>query len=125
MFRIQCRTFLAAGLAGWLTSAASADPNVAPVIKDDGKFFSDKARAEADKKIREIYGDYGRDFLVETFAEAPDDKAKDVDFKDRTARNRFFKEWARKRMEDTKVNGIYLLICKSPEHLQLEVHTPD
>src|ERR1700761_5839385 len=93
-----CRALGAAVLLGWLavTSPVPA-AGVAPVIKDDGKFFSDKARAEADKKVKEIYRDFGKDLLIETFAAVPPDKAKDVDLKDREARTRFFQEWARDR----------------------------
>ena len=82
---------LAAALLGWLAAVAPASAAVPPVIKDEAKFFSDKARTEADAKIKEIYRETGKDLLIETFPSVPADKAKG-DLKDREARNRFFEE---------------------------------
>jgi TLP18.3/Psb32/MOLO-1 phosphatase superfamily protein len=122
MSSTSCRAVAAIVLAGWLASAAPVSASaVAPVIKDDGKFFSDDARAKADEQIRKIYHDFGKDLLIETFATVPADKAKDVNLKDKDARERFFEEWARERARDAEVNGIYILICKEPAHLQVEV----
>ncbi len=116
--RVLASAALVACLAAASPVSAAA---VAPEIKDEGKFFSDQARAEADRKIKEIHREFHKDLLIETFAQAPPDLVKDVDLKDRTARNRFFEKWARERAKDADVNGIYVLVCRSPEHLQVEV----
>jgi uncharacterized membrane protein YgcG len=112
---------LAAALLGWLVAVAPVSAAVPPVIKDDAKFFSDKARTEADAKIKEIYRDFHKDLFIETLPSVPPDKAKDVNLKDRSARERFFEEWARERFRNAGVNGIYVLICKDPPHIQVEV----
>lgn len=121
MFRTSCRALALAALAGWLAVAAPVSAAVAPVIKDDGKFFSDEAREKADRKIKEIYREYNKDLLIETFPEVPADRAKDVDLKDKAARDTFFEEWAKDRAHEAEVNGIYVLICKTPPHLQVLV----
>ena len=106
-------------LAGWLglTAAASA-ANVAPLIKDDGKFFSADAVAKANQKIKKIAQDFNKDLLIETFPEIPADLKKD--YKDENKRE-FFDKWARDRAFENAVNGAYVLVCKSPAHLQVEV----
>jgi hypothetical protein len=124
MSRIRCRAIALAVLAGWLAAVAPVSASaVAPVIKDDGKFFKDDARTKADEQIREIHREFNKDLLIETFPAVPEDLTKDVDMKDKTARNRFFEKWARDRARAADVNGIYILICKLPEHLQVEVGT--
>jgi uncharacterized protein len=108
--------------AGWLAAAAPVSAMaVAPVIKDEGKFFSDEARGKADKQIREIHHEFGKDFLIETFAAVPADLAKDVDLEDKEARSKLFEKWAQERAREADVNGIYVLICKKPGHIQVEV----
>jgi uncharacterized membrane protein YgcG len=124
MSRTPCRALAVAlaVLSGCLVAVAPVSAMaVAPQIKDDGKFFTDEAREKADKEIREIHREFGKDFLIETFATVPADLAKDADLKDKDARNRFFEKWARERARGADVNGIYVLICKEPAHLQVEV----
>jgi uncharacterized protein len=109
-------------VAGWLAAAVPVSAMaVAPKINDEAKFFSDEAREKADKLIREIHHDFGRDLLIETFATVPANLAKDVDLKDKEARSRFFEKWARERAREADVKGIYILICKSPGHIEVEV----
>ena len=109
-------------LAGWLAAAAPVSAMaVAPVIKDEGKFFSEGAVDNANNKIREIHHDFGKDLLIETFASVPADLAKDVDLQDKEARSKFFEKWARERAREADANGISILICKSPAHIQVEV----
>jgi uncharacterized membrane protein YgcG len=107
---------LAVGM-GALASLAVA---VAPVVRDDAHFFSDDARKQADRKLRDIYRDYGKDLLIETFAEIPADR--EEAFK-REGKEGFFGTWARDRAKEEVVNGVYVLICKKPPHLQIEVGT--
>src|SRR5215469_6823444 len=80
-------------LAGWLgLTVAASGANVAPVIKDDGKFFSADAVAKANQKIKKIAQDYNKDLLIETFPEIPADLKKD--YKEENKRE-FFEKWAR------------------------------
>src|SRR5690349_10173017 len=105
-------------VAGWLGLAALAPAaNVAPVIKDDGKFFSAEAVSKANKKIKEIAQNYNKDLLIETFSEIPADRKES--YKPENKRE-FFEKWAREQAHENAVNGVYVLICKQPPHLQVE-----
>ncbi len=116
----RCRwvgLLLTLGAFTWTAAAAV----VAPEIKDEGKFFSAEAVKKANQQIREIYRKYQRDVLVETYPTPPADqidKVKEMDTKERSA---FFGKWAKERAEHCVVRGVYLLICKEPKFLYIEV----
>lgn len=104
-------------LTVWL-GAATSPAAVAASISDDGKFFSAAAVAKAEGKINEINRDYKKDLLIVTVAKVPEPlqaKYKEL------GKNEFFVYWARKRAEEAKVRGMYILICRDPEHLQMEI----
>jgi hypothetical protein len=109
---------LAAGVA--LLAAAPAVA-VTPRVKDEARFFSADTVQKADRVIREIKDGSGKDLLIETFPTVPDDHADKVKHMDRSERERFFEEWARERARREGVDGVYVLICKEPGHVQVEV----
>jgi uncharacterized protein len=115
MFRLAHGLLLIPLGMGLMASPAVA---VAPVVRDEAHFFSDDARKQADRKLREIYREYGKDLLIETFAEIPADR--EEAFK-KEGKESFFAAWARERARDEVVNGVYVLICKKPGHIQVEV----
>jgi uncharacterized membrane protein YgcG len=94
---------------------------VAPEVKDDGKFFSAEAIKKANVELRAIARLYERDLLIETFASVPADQAEKVKAMSREERVKFFHQWATDRAETAVVNGIYVLICKEPSYIQVEV----
>jgi TPM domain len=102
-------------------ACASAVCAVAPEIKDAAKFFSPEAVAKADKEIREIARKYDRDLLVETFPAVPGGQTDRVKSLSVPEREKFFANWAADRAEEAVVNGIYILVCKEPAHLQVIV----
>ncbi len=106
---------LAAGLLSANLAAAAA---VAPKVHDEAKFFSEDAIRQADRKILDIHREYKKDLLIETVPEVPKDLQKR--FTDE-GKERFFQDWARDRARNADVNGVYVLICKSPGHVQVEV----
>lgn len=113
-----------AGLAllavGVLTLTASPAA-VAPEIKDDGKFFSAEAVKKANVHIRDIAAKYDRDVLIETFETPPGeggDKVKELDAQGREA---FFEKIALQRAKFRVVHGLYVLVCKEPRFLFIEV----
>lgn len=101
--------------------AAAPAPALSPRIKDDAHFFSAAAVDKADQVIRDVKDRDRKDLMIETFKTAPDDQADKVKQMDRTERARFFEEWARERARREGINGVYVLICKEPAHLQVEV----
>ncbi|MGH7226830.1 MAG: TPM domain-containing protein, partial [Gemmataceae bacterium] len=105
-------------LMGWLGLTVVASAAVAPIIKDDGKFFSAEAVNKANDKIKKIAQDHNKDLLIETFPEIPADLKKDYT---PDKKKEFFEKWARDRAHENAVNGVYILICKKPGYLKVEV----
>jgi len=101
-----------------LVVAAPGAQAVAPEIKDDGKFFSADAVKKANDQIREIARKYDKDILIETFAGVPADQAESFAKLTKEERTKFLKKWAEERAHTAVVNGIYVLICKEPSHLE-------
>jgi S1-C subfamily serine protease len=92
-------------------------------VKDGGKFFSDDAVKKSNEGIKEIEKKYERDLLIETFATVPGGEAEAAKVKamSRDDRAAYFRKWARERLKEEQVNGVYILACKEPSHLVVEV----
>ena len=116
MSRTQCSfvpLILAVCWAAALPVAAAV-----PRVNDEGKFFSPVAVERADRKISDIAREFRKELLVETVPGIPDrlqEKYKEL------GKKAFFEGWAFQRGKDAGLNGIYILICKAPSHLQVEV----
>ena len=80
--------------------------------------FRSDAVNEADQIIRQINSRHQRDVLVETIPSVPSDMQVPQQAQERT---RFFEQWADRRASQQGVNGVYVLICKNPSHLQAAV----
>lgn len=87
-------------------------------IRDEAGFFKPETIEQANKLIKEIKDRHKKDLVIETYKAVPD-KRKDEYAK--LGKDRFFEEWARERARALEADGIYLLICKEPAHLQAEV----
>jgi hypothetical protein len=92
-----------------------------PRVKDDGSFFTAAAVEKANQVIRTIKDEYHKDLVIETVKTVPKERADKVEHMDRSEREHFFEEWARERAREEDINGVYVLICKEPAHLQVEV----
>ncbi len=92
-----------------------------PGVRDNGDFFSDAAKKEANKKIAEIDQQYKKELVIESFAEIPEEIKKGVDLTDKAAMNRMFEQWTVKEAKQQRVNGIYILLSRDPSHLQIVV----
>jgi uncharacterized protein len=101
--------------------AAAPAPALSPRIQDAAHVFSATAVDKADQVIRDIKDRDHKDLMIETFKTVPDGQADKVKHMDRSERERFFEEWARERARREGVNGVYVLVCKEPAHLQVEV----
>ncbi len=112
---------LVAVLAGWLASAGVASAVFPPPVKDEGKFFTADELERANKKIRQIYTDFGCDVVVETVPAIPADL--EAKYKE-LGRDKFFLQWAEKRAGELGVNGVYVLVCKSPGRVEVVVGGP-
>ncbi len=105
-------------LALWLGLAGPARAVYPPPIKDDGKFFSKEAVEKANKKIREIYQKYKKDVVIETLGELSEEQKKKL--KDEEP-SKFFPRLALERINTLGVNGVFILISKKPQRLQIEM----
>lgn len=94
---------------------------VAPEIKDDAKIFSPEAVKKANDLIREIARKHGRDLMVETFVTVPGNQADKVRELPAGEKTKFFRNWSKDRIDYHAVNGVYVLICKEPTFLWVEV----
>jgi hypothetical protein len=105
-------------LAAWLVLAGPARAVYPPPVKDEAKLFSAEALEKANKKVREVYQTYRKDLVIETYPAVPADLEKK--FKEKK-KAEFFEEWAQARAKELGVNGVYVLICKNPTYLQIEM----
>jgi uncharacterized protein len=104
--------------AAWLGVVAASPGALAAGVSDEGGFFSAAAVEKADAKINEIYREYGKGLLIDTVAGVPESqqaKYNELGKKD------FFVAWARQRAEEARAKGIYVLICRKPAHVQVEM----
>jgi hypothetical protein len=104
--------------AAWLGLVGSARAVYPPAIKDDGKFFKPDTLEKANKKIREIYQNYKKDVVIETLPALSADQEKKL--KDE-GKEKFFAKLAVDRAKELGVNGLYIVFCKKPPHLQVEM----
>lgn len=117
MLHTRAVVFAAISCAVLAGSAAA----VAPEIKDDAKFFSAETVKKANDQIKDIARKHGIDLLVETFQTVPGEQADKVKALDPTERTKFFQNWAKDRINHHVVNGVYVLICRQPPHIRVEV----
>jgi len=114
------RTFLKALalLVTGLLIPGSAWAVYPPPIKDDGKFFSREGLDKANLKIRQIYEKYKKDVIIETMAGLTADQEKKMA---EDGKNPFFARIAREKSVNQGLNGIYVLILRKPQHLQVHM----
>lgn len=114
----SCRHLLAVLCLGVAMTAASA---VAPEVKDKAHFFQDETVRKVDLIARQIARDFNRDFVVETVLSVPADQKERVKAMSAADRTRFFSNWCTDRAEATVTHGVYILVCKDPAHLAIEI----
>ena len=94
---------------------------VAPIVQDRAKFFSTDAVKKANEQLRELYVKHDKDLFIETHETVPADQIEKVKTMSREERLKFFEDWAKSRIQQRAVNGVYVLICKEPTILFVEV----
>ncbi|MFM7151684.1 MAG: TPM domain-containing protein [Gemmataceae bacterium] len=89
-----------------------------PPIKDDGKFFSREGLDKANLKIRQIYEKYKKDVIIETMSGLTAEQDKKLAEDGKTP---FFARMAREKSMNQGLNGIYIMILRKPQHLQVHM----
>jgi hypothetical protein len=104
-----------------LAPKPKAPPRATPLtVRDEGKFFGGEAVTRANETIAELLKSKHFDLLVETYETPPAgelDKVKEMAPAERT---RFFRAWARERIKARNVQGLCILICRTPSSLFVE-----
>jgi hypothetical protein len=85
---------------------------------DDAHIFSSGAVAQAQQVIDQIRSTHQKDLNVESIASVPADQQDALKAQGKAV---FFEQWARERAKAMGTNGVYVLICMDPRHLQVEV----
>jgi S1-C subfamily serine protease len=89
--------------------------------KDDGKFFGEEARKKGQATAERLFREKKTDLLVETFETPPQGDAEKVKEMALAEREKFFKSLADERVKAEKVHGVYVLVCKNPTFLYVEL----
>ncbi len=113
------RTLLASLVLVLLAGAASAAD--APAVRDAAGFFKDAATRKANEDLGTLKDEFGTELRIETVKSVPDARLAEVKTMTTAQREQYFAAWARERAAAEKVHGVYVLICKSPTYLQVEV----
>jgi hypothetical protein len=114
--RASFAMFVVVALIGPQSSRATAGE-----VKDRAGFFTAAEVTKANDAIDAIKHLYKREVMISTFETVPPDRIDTVKKMDRERRNLFFAAWARERMTLEENKDIYILICKDPAHIQIEL----
>jgi len=87
-------------------------------VHDNAAIFSKDAIQQADQTIEQIKTRHRHTLLVETFPNIPD--AMQNDYRDK-GKDRFFQDWAEDRRKAEDVDGVVVLICMDPKHIQINL----
>jgi uncharacterized membrane protein YgcG len=98
-------------------AAAPAATSKAEVV-DNASFFSPDAVTTANEKLASVEQKYSRQLRVETYPEIPSDLK--GQYSEATKRE-FFQKWTRQRAQQVGVRGVFVLICRDPSTLQVEI----
>jgi hypothetical protein len=108
--------WLPALVAGWLTAAAATAAADGPPITDAAGLYSPAAVQKATDEIEGIRRAEHKELVIETFKGVPEDRAQAFHGMSRRARDDFLQQWADERAAARHVDGVYVLVCKSPAY---------
>jgi hypothetical protein len=93
-------------------------------VHDNAQLFSPEAIRKADQRIEEMRRRFGKTLLIETLQAPPEECVKDINLGDAKMRDEFFAAWVDNAIDEAKLDGIYVLICREPKVVRVAVH-PD
>jgi hypothetical protein len=96
-------------------------------VQDNASFFQLDSVLKAREAIQQFRREYHRDLFIETFEHVPSaDQTRVSKMWSRQA-ERYFSEWATTRAKTIGVDGVYILICRKPQHVHVLVYpsTPE
>jgi uncharacterized membrane protein YgcG len=87
-------------------------------VWDEAHFFKPETLVQVDQILADIHEKFHKDLMIETFASIPDDfKAK---FQ-QDGKEQFFRNWTTSEGATLRLNGLIILICGDPRHVQIEL----
>ncbi|MDB5313882.1 MAG: hhoA 2 [Gemmataceae bacterium] len=89
--------------------------------KDGAKFFSADAWKKVQTAADRLFKEKNTDLLIETFDTPPKGDVDKVKAMSAADREKFFREIVLDRVKTEKLSGVYILVCKSPPSLYVEV----
>ncbi len=88
--------------------------------RDGGEFFSPKAWSALQQTAETLLRRKGIDLVVETYARLPDSAGPVAAELPAKEREPLFRRFARQRAQTLQLNGVYILICRTPSYLLVE-----
>ncbi len=92
--------------------------------KDDGKFFGEAAWKKVSPAAEKLLKEKGTDFLVETYMTPPKGDADKIAAMKPADREKFFKDMVEARAKELNLQGVYVLVTKTPATLYVEISNP-
>ena len=89
--------------------------------KDGAKLFGADAWKQVQPAAERLLKEKNVDFLIETFDTPPKGDAEKVKAMSAADREKFFRDLVRERIKFLKLSGAYVLVCKSPTYLYVDV----
>jgi S1-C subfamily serine protease len=89
--------------------------------KDGAKLFTEEGWKKVAPAAERLLKEAKTDLLIETFETPPKGDADKVKAMSASEREKFFREIVRDRVKADKLSGVYLLVCKSPTYLYVDV----
>lgn len=105
-------------IAGLVVFLANGEALATSGVHDQAHYFSDSAISQAEEIIRQVNHRHNKDVLFETLPSVPEDLRSELEVK---GKEKFFEDWADQRFRQQGVNGVYVLVCKDPSHLEAAV----
>jgi hypothetical protein len=118
-------------LVGFQPVSQGADPkklvDARLIVEDDGGLFSEDGIKRAKETLSAWRDKLPQEVYIHTMKELPkSDKTtwEKIDKKNTSAVNDFWAELAKNGARTSKAKGIYMLICRSPGHIQVITDRP-
>ncbi|MBI1917489.1 MAG: TPM domain-containing protein [Planctomycetes bacterium] len=106
----------------WLLLAAcclAIVPAARAQVDDRANLFTAEAVKNANDRLGQLKARLGKGLVLDTFKEVPEAEAKKHNLDNANERDKFFAEWARQRIRETKLDGVHVLICLAPHRVEV------
>jgi hypothetical protein len=85
--------------------------------KDNGKFFGEEAWKQVQPAAERLFKEKGTDLVIETYDKVPKGDPAKVKAMSKDEKEKFFHELVTERVKALKLNGVYVLVTRTPTYL--------